>query len=60
MNLATVINAILMVGTQVPEFVALIEEVKASFSETDQAAIDAIMRSADATADAQHARAQAS
>jgi len=60
MNLATVINAVLSVGTQVPEFVALINEVKAGFSETDQAAIDAIMRSADAVADAQHVRAQAS
>ena len=49
------INAI---GTDIPEFLALINEVKTAFSATDQATIDAALADADAAADAQHAKAQ--
>jgi hypothetical protein len=58
MNLTTVLNAILVIGSDVPEFTALIAEVKSAFSATDQATIDAAMQSANAAADAQHGVAQ--
>jgi hypothetical protein len=58
MDLATVIAAIIAVGNNIPEFVKLIEMVKAGFDAEGQAEIDAALQSANDAADAQHAKAQ--
>lgn len=58
MNLSTVLSAIAVISGDIPEFAALIAEVKSAFGATDQATIDAAMTSANAAADAQHAKAQ--
>lgn len=61
MDLTTVlaaIQAVMALSADLPEFEALIAEVKTAFSATDQAAIDAAMNAANVAADEQHAKAQ--
>lgn len=59
MNLATILAAINAGVAAIPEGLSLIQSIKATFEETDQAAIDQALADSTAEADAQHARAQA-
>lgn len=58
MDLATVLAAINTATTLTPELLALFGQIKGTFGETDQAAIDQALADSTAAADAQHAAAQ--
>jgi hypothetical protein len=58
MNPLLIIQAIQAGVSLIPEGLALINEVKATFNETDQAAIDKALAESTAAADAQHNEAQ--
>lgn len=59
MNITTILSAINAGVTLIPEGLALVQQIKATFAETDQATIDQALAESTAAADAQHAAAQA-
>ena len=60
MELAAILQILSLAGTETPAFLALFTEVKKAFGESDQAKLDQMLADANASADAQHERAQQS
>jgi len=58
MELAIILKAIQAGVSLIPEGLALVNEIKSTLSETDQAAIDKALADSNAAADAQHNDAQ--
>jgi chaperonin cofactor prefoldin len=58
MELTVILAAIQAVGTSIPEFVALIEQVKTAFDTTDQDVINAQLAASSALAKSEHEESQ--
>lgn len=58
MTLAAILNAISLVGSNTPAFLALFEQIKDTFGEDDRATLEAAYAEAMAVAEEQHRRAQ--
>jgi len=58
MDIVKIIQTLTMIGSEFPAYVALFEQVKAQFEESDREKLDLAYAEAQAASDTQHSEAQ--